>query len=119
MNAAMSEIAATGLGFWIIYGLVATFLWLRGVAKTRRAVSQARTVLDERKVCSCSHGRALHDFTSKSALCHATQRQANRWSMTGVPIGWEHVNCRCKTYDGPVPIEQFIDQRTFPSVIEE
>lgn len=113
------EFFNAGLGFWIIYGLVATVLWLRGRGKTRRAIATAETVLKERKICSCGHGRAMHDRIEGRFNCHAQARQAVNWRGDGTPNKWKYVDCKCRSYDGPITTQEMLDRATYPTMIED
>jgi hypothetical protein len=63
-------------------------------------------------ICSCSHGLGQHD--EKQGTCHGQVLRKNMRNPRGDWIGDQWVNCTCRHYDGPQPIEQYLATPTLP-----
>lgn len=63
--------------------------------------------------CGCEHSLALHNpYTSE---CHGQIRRPH-YEPNGAPCGKEWVDCDCRRYVGPEPVEQFYASRQLPPI---
>jgi hypothetical protein len=63
-------------------------------------------------VCSCSHGLGQHD--EKRGNCHGQVLRRSMRDKAGNWLGDQWVQCTCRHYDGPQPIEQYLATPTLP-----
>lgn len=80
----------TGAGLFLLGALVDRFFLARG-----------RGTKAPKAVCGCGHELAFHDPETQG--CHGRNQRVkhNKW---GDKIGFEHVPCTCRQYDGPTPL---------------
>lgn len=84
-------------------GLVATG-WVVGRLGHRRTARTGRKQLPAR--CGCGHDLALHD--RKTGTCHA---ESSRRGTHGLR---EWVQCHCRRYTGPTPLEDVFSAPILP-----
>jgi hypothetical protein len=63
-------------------------------------------------ICSCSHGLGQHN--EAHGKCHGQILRKNMRNPRGAWIGDQWVDCTCRHYDGPQPIEQYLATPTLP-----
>lgn len=85
-----------------------------------RLTTRPRTPKPPKQVCSCYHGRGMHNadgchFTESEQVkvkdkSTYTKNQFGEKVLSQADIEWQVVEerCGCKKYDGPIPAEEFI-----------
>ena len=95
----------TGGGIMLI-GAVSGYV----LGTLRRVIPSRDTT--PKAVCSCTHGLGTHDEVH--GKCHGQVLRRNMRSKNGVYIGDQWVDCSCRHYDGPQPIERYLATPTLP-----
>jgi hypothetical protein len=61
--------------------------------------------------CGCKHDLAMHDPNTNQ--CHGLNRQ-KLWGPQGQDYGYGNVQCTCRQYNGPRPIDQVFAPQILP-----
>lgn len=76
----------------------------------RRVVPSRDT--SPKAICSCDHGLGQHD--EKQGTCYGQILRRGMRDPEGNWLGDQWVQCTCRHYDGPQPIEQYLATPTLP-----
>jgi hypothetical protein len=95
--------------------LIGAAILLIGIASgfaLSRVLSPSARAETPRAICSCTHGLGQHDEVH--GKCHGQVLRRNMRTGSGAWIGDQWVNCTCRHYDGPQPIEKYLATPTLP-----
>lgn len=79
----------------------------REIAAKRPAISAPPKAL-----CGCGHHLSTH--APEDNRCHYTSRQATKWDEYEDPTKYELVQCSCRQYVGPRPIDDLFTPGYLP-----
>jgi hypothetical protein len=79
----------------VIAATIAAVGWV-AAALVRRRRREPPAAADPEPYCGCGDHYAYHDM-----------KQRDRWGGTGLHNGYDHVQCNCRQYVGPQPLEIF------------
>lgn len=80
-------------------GLVTIGILLGRYLPSRRS----HTPKPPKPICGCQHALSFHD--RDNGECHATEDVPTRWSIYGDEREWKKVQCTCRQYTGPTPLD--------------
>lgn len=96
----------------LLIGAALLLLGLMLGIPTGMLLSQRRVSPALQTICSCEHGYGQHDEVH--GKCHGQVLRKDMRSSTGYRIDDQWVDCTCRHYDGPQPIEKYLATPTLP-----
>jgi hypothetical protein len=85
--------------------------WAVGRSSRRRSTASASTPQPR---CSCGHGLEQHDPDTRQ--CHDSTLRKNVRTSFGYRIGDQWVDCACRQYLGPQPLEEVFIRPLLPPI---
>lgn len=67
---------------------------------------RARPPTPQPETCACGHALAYHD--RQTGACAKRVKQESDWDAYGGPVEYEYVECACRRYVGPLPVEDVL-----------
>jgi hypothetical protein len=94
---------------WYFAGVLVTALtFFIGQASGRRQKKPPPPPKPPDLICGCRHELSFHD--PETNQCHATNAEST-YTKNGRHTGYKQIQCTCRQYTGPKPIDQVFQPR--------